>query len=413
MKVLILTHFSRGDIQPFAALAKTLQESGHEVTAGAPRTSSYLLRPHTARFIPFEDRTKKIVSDPGIRRLHSMGIPLQLIPKVQRERAGMLDDFALAADEMPDIVVHSAALPGHQIAELLGVPAVPVCAHPSWVPTESFANPFFPYQLPRRLNRASYAWTRLIMRMLFPTTGLWRRQTLGLPRRRRHRNVLVRPDGGPATVLQAFSAHVLPAPLKYSEWVHTTGYWLLPVSADWTPSAELSAFLQAGDPPVCIGFGSMALTEPQRFARTVTDAVRLAGVRAIVVGGWGAVDPNELTDETLYLREAPLDWLFPRVAAIVHHGGNGTIGYGLAAGRPQVVCPFSATDQDFYARRLHACGVSPPPQPYRHLTAEKLAQAINQAVDEERLARRAREIGDQVRAEEGTTTAVKILETLA
>ncbi|WP_166355565.1 glycosyltransferase [Phytoactinopolyspora limicola] len=413
MKVLILTHFSRGDIQPFAALAKSLSEQGHEVTVGAPETSAHLFHANAQRVLRFQDRTKKIVNDPHIRGLSRKNVPLQLIPRVQRERAGMLDDFASAADEKPDIVIHSAALPGHQIAELLGVPAVPVCAHPSWVPTTSFANPFFPYALPSSLNRSSYAWTGLVMRTLFPTVGRWRRRTLGLPPRRGHRNVMLRPDGTPTVALQAFSRHVLPSPLRYPKWVHTTGYWLLPTAPDRreAPTA-LSAFLEAGDPPICIGFGSMALTEPRRLGRTVAEAVRLADVRAVVVGGWGAIDPHELPDEIAYVQETSFDWLFPRVAAIVHHGGNGTIGYALAAGRPQVVCPFSTTDQAFYARQLHSCGVAPPPQPYRDLTPERLARAIHQAVTDGRLARRAHELGDRIRAEDGPTKAVKILETV-
>lgn len=413
MRVLILTHFSRGDIQPFAALAKTLQEAGHRVVIGAPGTSEYLLRPYSSRVIAFEDRDKNISNEPAVRRLYGKGVPFQFIPTARRELAAMLDDFATALDSEPDIVVHHAGLPGHQIAELLDVPAIPVCLHPSYVPTDSFANPYFPFRAPRAFNRATYSWTGLYLRTLFPTMGQWRCKNLGLAPRRGHRDALRRPDGSPVTILQAFSRHVLPTPLHYPESVHTNGYWLLPVAEGWRAPGDLTAFLEAGDRPVYLGFGSMAITEPRRLGRIVAAAIRLAGVRAIIVGGWGAIDPAELGDDTLYLTEAPFDWLFPRMAAIVHHGGNGTIGYALAAGRPQVVCPFMASDQLFYARQLHARGVAPLPQPHRDLTAEGLADAISRAVTDARMAERAEEVGHRVRSEEGTSTAVRILESLA
>lgn len=414
MRVLILSHFTRGDIQPFAALAKMLQETGHQVTVGAPGTSESLLRPYSTQVIAFEDRARNLATAPEVRRLHSRGIPIQLIPRARRELAGMLEDFAGTLGSEPDIVVHHAGLPGHQIAESLEVPAVPVCPHPSYVPTDSFANPYFPFRAPGILNRATYSWTGLFLRGLFPTTERWRRKRLGLPARRGHRDALRRPDGKPATVLQPFSRYVLPSPLRYPDFVHTTGYWLLPASEGWRPPESLTTFLERGDRPVYIGFGSSSsLTEPHRLGRLIADAVRRAGVRAVVVGGWSTFDPAVLGEEVLYLPEAPFDWLFPRMAAIVHHGGNGTIGYALAAGRPQVVCPFGAPDQLFYARQLHARGVAPPPQPRRDMTAEGLATAILRAMTDTRMAGRADEIGHRVRSEEGASAAIRILESLA
>ncbi|GAA1562153.1 glycosyltransferase [Kribbella hippodromi] len=412
MRVLILTHFSRGDIQPFAALAKTLRECGHEVVIGAPGTSRELLRPYSTAVIGFEDRDRNISRQPAVRRLYGKGVPFQFIPPARRELAGMLEDFATALDSEPDLVVHHAGLPGHQIAESLGVPAIPVCLHPSYVPTDSFANPYFPVRVPPALNRATYSWTSLYLRTLFPSMGRWRRDRLGMPRRRGHRNALRRPDGRPVKVLQAFSRYALPTPLNYPESVFTGGYWLLPLSEGWSPPDQLTAFLDSGDPPVYIGFGSMALNDPRRLGRIVAAAVRRAGVRAIVVGGWGAIDPAELGAGTLYLPEAPLDWLFPRTAAVVHHGGNGTIGYALAAGRPQVVCPFMAFDQLFYARQLHTRGVAPPPRPHRGLTADGLASAMSMAVTDARMAERAADIGRRVRHEDGVNAAVGILESL-
>ncbi|WP_246258659.1 glycosyltransferase [Amycolatopsis anabasis] len=99
------------------------------------------------------------------------------------------------------------------------------------------------------------------------------------------------------------------------------------------------------------------------------------------------------------------------MAAIVHHGGAGTTGAALASGRPQVVCPFVA-DQPFYARHLHASGVAAAPQPQHRLTPDGLAHAVRLAVTSRAMASHAEEFGHRIRAENGVTTAVRILESL-
>ncbi|MEV5889141.1 glycosyltransferase [Nonomuraea fuscirosea] len=119
---------------------------------------------------------------------------------------------------------------------------------------------------------------------------------------------------------------------------------------------------------------------------------------------------GDLPEDVFSLEQAPHDWLFPRMAAVVHHGGSGTTGAALAAGKPQVVCPFVA-DQPFWAARAHAIGVAPEPQ--RHLTAHRLAEAIRQAIDDPTLDRAAAATGERIRAENGVYRAVEILESQA
>jgi sterol 3beta-glucosyltransferase len=213
-------------------------------------------------------------------------------------------------------------------------------------------------------------------------------------------------------MLQAFSPQMLPGPAHYPTSTHTTGYWFLPAARAWTPSPALSTFLEADDPVVSIGFGSMAGTDPTRVGRIVVDGVRLAGVRAVLVSGWGGIDTGRAGDQILVVDQAPHDWLFPRMAANVHHGGGGTSAAALASGRPQVVCPFIA-DQPFWGRRLHANGVAPEPLPQRRLTAESLAAALRQAVADREMITRAAELGAAIRAERGVGKAVELIERAA
>ncbi|MEQ0563996.1 nucleotide disphospho-sugar-binding domain-containing protein [Amycolatopsis sp. NEAU-NG30] len=417
MKALLLTHGSRGDVQPFAALASALAGAGHDVVLAVPASSAGQAQAHCPRVIPLDDGTNKLVDDRAaweavernFRGLRGKRLGLRLLRRNRIAMARVFGDLAaLAGQDDADVVVHQVNVPGHAIAERLGVAAVPVCLQPFWVPTPSFPDPLLPFPVPAAFHRASYATTRTFVRAL---TGSPRkfRAALGLPRRRFAHDPLRRPDGGPAPVLQAFSRHVLPPRAWYPEPVHTPGFFFLPPSP-WTPPADLAAFLAAGEPPVYLGFGSMVGSDPARTGRIVAAAVRAAGVRAVVALGRGGIRPDGLGPGTFCLTQAPHDWLFPRMAAVVHHGGAGTTAAALAAGRPQVVCPFMF-DQPYFGRRLAALGVAPPPQPLRELTADGLARAIGDAVAGT-LPARARELGELIRAEDGTGEAVKVLEAL-
>ncbi|WP_439380545.1 glycosyltransferase [Amycolatopsis lexingtonensis] len=423
MKFLLLTHGSRGDVQPFAALAAALTGAGHEVVVAAPASSAAVAEPFCAGVVPLDDGTNKLVDDRAaweavernFRGLRGKRLGLRLLRHNRAAMARVFGDLAalgrtLAEAGDVDLVVHQVNVPGHAIAELLGVPAVPVCLQPFWVPTPSFPDPLFPYPLPAVLNRASYASTRTFVRALTGNPARFRRDGLGLPRRRFAHDPLRRPDGTPAPVLQAFSRHVLPPRAWYPEPVHTPGFFFLP-PAPWTPPADLAGFLAAGPPPVYLGFGSMVGSDPARTGQVVAAALRATGVRAVVALGRGGIRPDGLGRDAFCLTQAPHDWLFPRMAAVVHHGGAGTTGAALAAGRPQVVCPFMF-DQPFFGRRLFALGVAPPPQPLRELTADGLARAIGDAVAGT-VPARAKELGELIRAEDGTGEAVKVLEALA
>lgn len=417
MKALIITHGTRGDVQPYIALARAMLRAGHKVLLGAPAEMAGLVERYAVPFAPLNDGTKALMDDPKISaaiennyrglRGKVAGVRAMRLSKPLMEKVYV--DATEAADTGVDVVIHHSGLPMHYLAEKLGVPAVPVCLQPGWVPTDSFPAPQMPAGLPPRLNRASYALTTPALRMLARMGDRWRSETLGLPRRRHQHDITLRPDGEHTLVLQAFSPQVLPSPLEFPDWVRTTGFWFVPETTDWTPPDELSTFLAAGEPPVYIGFGSMSGSEPARVGRTVAEAVRRAGVRAVLVTGWGGIGAEGLGEKILVLDEAPHDWLFPRVAAAVHHGGTGTTSGALASGHPQVICPFMG-DQLFWARRMEQIGVAPAGQPQSRLTPEGLAQALRRAVTDETMAARAAELGAAIRAEDGVGAAVDALE---
>lgn len=418
MDVLILTHGTRGDVQPFVALGCALTEAGHSVRIGAPAASASLVRSYGLRFVSIADGPNKLSTDLIIREafetnyrgLRGKGLAIQLARKYRPMMDEVLEDVATVAREGADVLVHHVILPGQQLGEWLGIPALPVCMQPFWAPTSAFPNPMHAVRIPGALNRLSYRTSNLWYQILGGHLRRWRTRTLGLRTRRGFRDLLRGPDGRPVTLLQAFSEHVLaPQPVDYPPWVHTTGFWRLPAPPDWIPPRDVSDFIEGDAPVVYVGFGSMAGVDPERTGRTIVEAVRLAGVRAVVATGWGGIGSSHDNDDIFFLKDVPHDWLFNRVSVVVHHGGSGTSGAALAAGRPQVVCPFFV-DQPYFAQRIHALGAAPAPLPQRDLDPIKLAGAIQTAASDPAMAVAAREVGDLVRTEQGVDHAVKVIE---
>jgi sterol 3beta-glucosyltransferase len=170
--------------------------------------------------------------------------------------------------------------------------------------------------------------------------------------------------------------------------------------------------LNAGAPPVYVGFGSMHARNAAQHTRSVVEALTRAGQRGILLTGWGALAEVDLPGHVLALSSVPHDWLFPQTAAVVHHCGSGTTAAGLRAGVPAVPVPFFG-DQPFWARCLHDRGVAAPPIPIKRLDTERLTEAIRYVVHDSRVRERASTIGERVRSEDGVGRAVELLERFA
>jgi UDP:flavonoid glycosyltransferase YjiC (YdhE family) len=142
---------------------------------------------------------------------------------------------------------------------------------------------------------------------------------------------------------------------------------------------ELKAWLDDGEPPVFVGFGSMSGEGIDRAGKVIVDAVSATGRRCIVGAGWGGLGGRSLPADWRTVREAPHALLFPRMAAVVHHGGSGTVAQVLRAGVPQVILPLFL-DQHHHAHRLFQANLVPRPVPVGRITAQGLADAINAAL---------------------------------
>jgi sterol 3beta-glucosyltransferase len=415
MRVLLVTVGSQGDVQPFVALASRLRGEGHEPVLAAPALYQGLAAVGDVPFVPLDlDMTevgRAVAGRHGLRHLFAFA-------KAMGRRAGeMLPGVTAAATAHgpADMVVHHPVLPiGQHLAEMLGVPAVVACPSPALVPTREFPSPVWPctIRLPTPLNRPSYPAARYL-------TGAWcrrdvdgwRRDTLGLSRRPGRHDPLGDPS---VAVLHSFSRHVVPRPADWPAAAHVTGYWFTRSDPTWVPPRRLTDFLGAGDPPVYLGFGSMPIDSPAALAEAITTAAKRTGAPFIVHCMNPELRRRLAGDDKriLMVRQVPHDWLFPRTAAVVHHGGAGTTGAAIAAGRPQVIWPFGI-DQHFWAARMTGLGVAVQAGPARTLTGARLARAVEQAVTDPRVSDLAQDLASRVLAEDGTGRAVAHLERLA
>ena len=409
MRAFVLTVGSRGDVQPFVALAAGLRATGHDAVLAAPAMFGELAAASGLPFVPLDLDMNEVGA--AVADRHGLSHLLRFCHAMGRHAAAVLPGVTAAARQGADVVVHHPVLPlGQHLAELLGVPAVVAQPIPVLVPTREFLSTAWPYRAPRIMNRPSYRATRLLTNLWCRRDiDRWRQAELGLPPRRGRHDPLRSADGTPVAVLHAYSGHVLPRPADWPATAHVTGYWTRPAEHGWSPPRRLAEFVDRGGPVVYIGFGSMPGPDPEHLAAAMIAAVGQTGTRAVVTSLSPELRRLLPMNRFLVLRNAPHGWLFPRMRAIVHHGGAGTMAAAITSGRPQVIWPFGI-DQPFWARRMAALGVAPPPRPVRTLTAASFTAALDRALGDPQLAVRAAELGARVRAEDGVGQAISRLE---
>jgi sterol 3beta-glucosyltransferase len=361
VKILLTTIGTRGDVQPFIALALALQASGHQVLiCTCPRFQGFV-ESHGIAFATLEQGLVDLLdSEIGrglFQNLRNLWGVARTIPKVIAQvgpiHKCMVDDaWAAVTSFAPDaLVYHPKMFCMPAFAAVRGIPAILLLFCPMLVPTECF--PLFGPNLSRLSNRLSYQLVLTATRLGTRSYLKHWRQSFDPQGLSQRSNLLhITPDK-PVAVAHAHSAHLCSRPKDWPGHARVLGPCLLPGRREWNPSSDLIAFLDAGEAPVYIGFGSMADTDPGALTRRMLAAVERAGCRAILAAGWGGLrimnlDPA-LSKRVFFIDHVDHAWLFPRVAAVVHHGGAGTTHAGLLASCPTVICPFGL-DQPFWGR---------------------------------------------------------------
>ena len=418
LKITILAIGTRGDVQPCIALGRGLNAAGHSVTIAAFEDFAAMVTSCGVPFHPISGRMQDLIQSEMSREIARSGGNLikatRLMAEILDSLTGRFCEDLLNACKGADTVIFSTAAPHgyhlYAIPEALGIPCYPAYLFPMFGYDRVFPHPLWPVRasLGQAYNRLSHRFIeQLVWQPFRRTINDWRKRILKLP---------PVPFWGPygrmseRPILCGYSAAVIPPPQPETSWVHVTGFWFLDREPAWSPPQELEEFLNSGPAPVYIGFGSINFRESDDALAVVCDALFRTKLRAVMLGT-PAMPEGLLSDNIYVTRSIPFDWLFPRMAAVVHHGGAGTTACGLRAGVPGVVIPFKG-EQMFFGHMVARLGAGPRPLNRHHLTAETVRGALLQATADSEMKRRAHALGARLREEDGVGNAVALFNRL-
>ncbi len=422
MRITILGLGTQGDIRPAVAVGVALGQAGHRVRLCAPSEFATLAAEYQLDFAAMEVEYKPIPA------FTPAGIAGRLA-RAGRQVAQAVRDRLFVSDKRPlEKIMNSSWHACHDaelilsgigcfwadsIAEKQQVPLGWMSLQPfalthNYPELITFSIPFLGGILNRQLQtllrtqiwhaakRGTNHW-RATMLNLPPLSG-----SIPFPRVSRERQ----------PIFYGFSPSVFPLPADWPEQYHSTGYWFLDRREDWTPPDSVVNFLQAGSPPVAIGFSSQRHMQhsPEAITQLIVEVTERTKLRIILLTGAGSLAELPHVHERLLVTSwLPHEWLFPRISAMVHHGGAGTTASALRAGIPSVFIP-SHYEQAIWSRRLHRLGAAPPPLSLKRLTAEQLGAAIQQAVSDEQIKARVQALSQEIRRESGLERVVQLVE---
>ncbi|MEV6030628.1 glycosyltransferase [Nonomuraea sp. NPDC052116] len=398
MRVVLSTWGSRGDVEPLAALAVRLRELGAEARVCAPPDEEFaaLLARVGVPLVPLGPTVRSVVAGP---KPPSAQAAFRLAPELVAARF----DTLTTAAEGCDALLATGLMPAgaRDVAEKLGIRYVCACFHTLGLPSRHFPPGARPgKQSPPGETDNRVLWEQDAQRVnaLYGEALNSHRAAIGLPPVDNVRDYVLtdRP-------WLAADATLCPSQGMTDLDVVQTGAWILP---DERPlPEELQAFLDAGEPPVYVGFGSMAAYAPKDIARVAIEAIRARGRRILLARGWADLALIDDRDDCFVVGEVNQQALFPRVAAVVHHGGAGTTTTAARAGAPQVVVPQIA-DQPYWAARIAELGIGAA-HDGRTPTVDSLSAALTLVLAPETRAR-AKAVAGTIHTD-GATVAAKLL----
>ena len=413
MIITILAAGTQGDTQPYIALGIELKKAGHNVRIAAFENYEVFIKSHELEFYPIKGDITLIASSEGTRSARQADNPLKILLSFNKLKSLAFDmqmDFFDACAGSEAIVYHPGAAIGYFIAQYLRIPSILATPFPM-APTKDYPALIF-YNAPR-MGRVFNLMTHKIFEKIMwsaassPVRQFWKKKFGHAPEN------FVCPYGKQITkrlpTVISCSNFVFQRPDDWAEHIYNTGYWFLSDEADWKPSTDLVNFLNSGKPPVYVGFGSIGdASSAANTTKMVIDALQLSGQRGVLATGWNGMSKTDnISKDIFVLESAPHSWLFPRMAAVVHHGGAGTTAACLGAGVPGIIIPHG-NDQFAWGRRVYELGVSSKPIPRKNLTAEKLSNAIDFVLSKE-IKENARNLGIKIQSENGSAKAAEII----
>jgi sterol 3beta-glucosyltransferase len=408
--ITILCSGSRGDFQPYIALAQELKKLGKAVRITGMREFEGFVKSYGIDFYPIQADFKTLnVDEAMLKEAQSADNPLKMLltfNKMKKYGLSIANEFYAACEGSELVIYHPGCTIGYFAAERLGIPAIlssPFPMHKTKEQTSVIQ--YGRIKASPLKNIISY---HMLQGMLWLASNnsvkyLWKKEFGGLPKNfgkpyERHL------DKSHPSVISC-SNFVFKRPSDWNENIHQYGYWFVKEQAEYTPSKELEDFLNFGDKPVYVGFGSVFhKDQKETLSKLVIDAISKANKRGIICG-MGKLD--NLPDNIIAIDSIPHTWLFEKVSAVCHHGGAGTTSAGFAAGVPSVIIPF-ANDQHAWAHRAYDLGVGSKPIPIKKLTSDNLAEAISYAL-QDNIVENAKKLSINISTENGARECAKVI----
>lgn len=414
-QITVLAIGSTGAVYPFFALALGLQQAGHKVRMATNPNFENYVRSLDLDFAAIAgDYNVLLKSESGQRLLQGETVKLIEDDLLKQQMNNALD----AAQDAEVFIFNHLAVWAYHVAERLNIPSflastIPLSATQSF-PFLSFSEEPNANLIKGWLNYGSYLLIELLMTWQGRTLTSQVRKEWGLPklpalgaRFRRDKPRYL----SPLPILYGVSPSLVSKPKDWDSSIHMTGVWFFDRSEQYEPPVALTQFLEAGETPICVGFGSMVDSNPEALSKIVLEAIAISKQRAVILSGWGGLGKagiaDQLKEQIFVIDSVPHSWLFSRVKAVVYHGGSGTTAAVCRAGLPSVVVPYFA-DQTGWGERLHQLGVSPKPIPRKQLAVEPLAAAIAIATDNS-IQQNAAQLGIKIRSENGVEQTVAII----
>ncbi len=405
--ITLLASGTRGDVQPYIALGLGLRQAGYTVRVATHANFTAFVARHGLTVTLLADNPSDLFARPGgADAMRLSGNPLRNARasfrywRDARPLFARLVSSAWQACQDSDCIISGLpTLWSAPLAAALGAPNVRCLLQPL-TPTRAFPSPLLPwtFSLGGIYNRLTYRLVEQTIKLSWRgALNEWHRATFNQP-------APDLPRAENTLTLYGFSSHIVPHPADWSAREIIAGYWFLSAPSDWQPAAELEQFLAEGAPPVFIGFGSLTLRQPRKTMTIIAAALAHTKTRAVIAVPHGfanaALPPNLFP-----VTDVPHAWLFPRLSAVIIHGGAGTVGAALRAGVPTLVLPL-AVDQFFWGARIAALGAGPRPLSPDALTVNVFANALTQAVTDSKIKARAQVLARALALEDGVANAV-------
>lgn len=407
--ITIICAGSRGDFQPYIALAQQLKKLGKEVRISGTSEVESIVRSYGIDFFSVEVDYEKLGVDPKmLKEAQSADNPLKMLlifNKMKKYGIKIAEETYASLEGSDLIVYHPGCTIGYFAAQEMGIPAVLASPFPMNKTDEYLSVVSYGKAKPTKLNKKiSY---KMIQGMLWLASS-----NTVKAHWKNHFGRIPKDFGKPYEkisskhpVVVSCSNFVFQRPKDWNENIHQSGYWFAEENTEYTPSKELSDFISEGEKPIYIGFGSVFNNdEKEELVKLIIDAMKKCKKRGII-SGMGKI--NNLTDNLIAVDSIPHTWLFNNVSLVCHHGGAGTTAAGFRAGVPSVIIPFS-NDQFAWAHRAYDLGVGAKPIYKKDLTADKLVEGINFALTQN-IINNAKALAQSISTENGAIDCAKVI----